>query len=221
LAFLTFLKGVDWQIDGALKSAALAFVIAWAVLAFVIYVSSIWDKRRPLISFVWVLVGVIMAMVWWAYLPVEIKSERKPSPNNDEPEIIKRLEAELDRAELRRKYPLGYAIFYVDREERVIPYDAKALTEFELDWNTVSLAQHPDPRVETVILTMPTFRRKGEAQAFPKIGLMGPRRVGIIKCNMIPDSNWERTLSVCGEILSIKGRTIVFLVGVKHVRLPA
>ena len=69
LAFAAVLKGIDWQINGAVKSAVFAFLIAWAILAFAIYISSMWDKRRPFVSMVWVLAGVLMWVIWWAYLP--------------------------------------------------------------------------------------------------------------------------------------------------------
>jgi hypothetical protein len=80
VAFAIVLKGIDWQIDGAVKSAAFAFLLAWAVLAFAIYVSNVWDRRRSVASIVWVLAGVLLGTIWWAYLPSPpIRPETPPS----------------------------------------------------------------------------------------------------------------------------------------------
>jgi hypothetical protein len=74
LAFAIVIKGIDWQIDGAVKSAAVAFLIGWAVFSFVLYISSHWDKRRPLMMATQIMVGLGLIAVWKAYLPAPTQS---------------------------------------------------------------------------------------------------------------------------------------------------
>lgn len=69
LAFAIALKAIDWQLNGAIKTAAFAFLAAWAVFAFVIYISNVWEKRRPWMLGAQIAGGLVLAFVWWAYLP--------------------------------------------------------------------------------------------------------------------------------------------------------
>jgi hypothetical protein len=77
-------QALDYEIDGAWKTAAFVFLAAWAVLAFSIYVSNSWDNRRRVMSIGWLLAGVLLWGVWWAYLPVPPTSS---SPNPSQPPV--------------------------------------------------------------------------------------------------------------------------------------
>ena len=73
-------QALDYEINGAIKTALLVFLAAWAVFAFAIYVSNVWDKRRPLVTAGWLIVGLIFFGVWWGYLPSppnQLKQESK------------------------------------------------------------------------------------------------------------------------------------------------
>jgi hypothetical protein len=69
LSLLIAKQALDYEISGASKTAAIVFLAAWAVLAFAVYVSNMWDKRRPLMTVAWILAGVALFAVWWGYLP--------------------------------------------------------------------------------------------------------------------------------------------------------
>ena len=217
LAFAVVLKALDWQIDGAAKTAALALLVAWLVLSFAIYISSLWDQRRPWMITIQIAAALVFALVWWAYLPIEIKDDKL-----NQLELVQRLASQLERETLLRQYPLGYAIFYADHANRVIPYDAEALTAYELDWNAVKLTSHPE--LGTVTLALPTLREKGSSTtdlAF-NFSLYGPKRVGLMNCSTaMPTSDKpQRALTVCGEILAIRGSTVVFLIGLRPLQVP-
>lgn len=87
LAFAIVLKGIDWQLNGAFKSAAFAFLIAWAVLFFVLYVSDRWDKHRLLVMVAQIVVGIGLIAAWKAYLPTP-SVVTAPPPQVIEPQIV-------------------------------------------------------------------------------------------------------------------------------------
>jgi hypothetical protein len=78
-------QALDYEIDGASKTAAAVFLAAWAVLAFAIYVSNMWDKRRQLMSAVLVITGVLLWVIWWAYLPLQSEVLTAPSATQSTP----------------------------------------------------------------------------------------------------------------------------------------
>jgi len=208
-----------------LKRWGLNVVIAWLILtlgaALVEVLSGRSWKRMALVTFAVALVsGAILVFLNRA--ETERMSEDNNAKTSDELAIIQRLASELQGEKLLRRYPLGYAIFYVDRQERVIPVEAAALSAYELDWSAVKLKQYQEEGV--IDLTLPTLRQKNDGpEPFTiSLGLYEPRRVGLINCNtLVPRGKLEKALSVCGEIVAIDGPNVVFLIGVQHLRLPA
>lgn len=211
-------QALDWEIDGAIKTAAVAFMAAWFVALFGFYISDYWDKHKAKGSVLLVVGGAAICLVWWAYLPIGREAARAL----DQLEMIKRLVSELERETFLRRYPLGYAIFYADHENKVIPYDAKFYTAYELDWSAIKLTQHPE--FGTVTLALPTLREKGSGDTGLAFSpqLYGPKRVGLINCSTaMPSSDKpEQALTVCGEIIAIRGTTVVYLIGVRDLRVP-
>jgi len=65
-----FLKGLDWEINGATRTAAVALFVAWAVFSFSLYISQWWDKRRLLTMAAMIMVAFGLVAVWYGYLPM-------------------------------------------------------------------------------------------------------------------------------------------------------
>ena len=102
LAFAIFLKGLDWQIDGAIRTAAVAFTVAWFVFCFGFYVSTFWDRARRRGVFASIVVALGLGGVFYAYLPpqpitVNQVSERipGPTPTSESPSPAADLRSEL------------------------------------------------------------------------------------------------------------------------------
>jgi hypothetical protein len=85
MAGVIFLKGLDWQIDGAIKTAALAFLVSWTVFSFAIYISSHWDKRRPWMMTAMIFAAVGLTIVWYAYLPQPPQQTVRPTSQGAPP----------------------------------------------------------------------------------------------------------------------------------------
>jgi hypothetical protein len=72
LSFVIAKQALDYQISGAVKTAAFVFLLAWAAFALAIYISSFWDKRRPLMMVLLIVTALGLFTVWWAYLPLPL-----------------------------------------------------------------------------------------------------------------------------------------------------
>ena len=80
LSLIIAKQALDYEIGGAIQTAAFVFLIAWAVLAFAIYVSTIWDKTRLGAGILWIISGALLVVVWVGYLPKPTDSGPKSSP---------------------------------------------------------------------------------------------------------------------------------------------
>jgi hypothetical protein len=76
LAAAIIKQGLDWQIDGATKTAAAAFLTAWFIALFGFYISDYWDRHRIKGAVLFVIAGVGLFFLWQAYLP-----ERETGPD--------------------------------------------------------------------------------------------------------------------------------------------
>ena len=123
-------------------------------------------------------------------------------------EIQKLLQAQagnLTPEKLLAKYPLGYVIFDLDYEDRVIPYDSKAiLANYDLDWSVVRFTKNTPTQVE---IRLPDAKLKNGTLALTNAVTGGAKRVGNLGGFGIGG------LTVWGEILAIRDNGIVFLVG--------
>jgi hypothetical protein len=123
-------------------------------------------------------------------------------------EIQRLLQAQagnLTPEKLLAKYPLGYVIFDLDYENRVIPYDSKTiLANYELDWSVVRFTKNTATQVE---IRLPDAKLKNGAMALTNAVTGGIKRVGNLGGFGIGG------LMVWGEILAIRENGIVFLVG--------
>ncbi len=123
-------------------------------------------------------------------------------------EIQKLLQAQasnLTPEKLLAKYPLGYVIFDLDYENRVIPYDSKTILEkYDLDWSVVRFTKNTLTQIE---IRLPDARLKNGGAALSNAITGGTKRVGNLGGFGIGD------LLVWGEILAITSKGIVFLVG--------
>jgi hypothetical protein len=122
--------------------------------------------------------------------------------------IQKILEAQagnLPPEKLFAKYPLGYVIFDLDYENRVIPYDSRRiLDKYDLDWNVVRFTKNTPTQIE---IRLPDAKIKNGGAALTNAVTGGIKRVGNLGGYMIGD------LMVWGEILAIRQNGIIFLVG--------
>lgn len=123
-------------------------------------------------------------------------------------EIQKLLQEQADNLtpqKLLAKYPLGYVIFDLDYENRVIPYDSKTvMANYELDWSVVRFTKNTSTEVE---IRLPDARLKNGNAALTNAVTGGVKRVGNLGGFGIGG------LMVWGEILAIRKNGIIFLVG--------
>ncbi len=71
IAFLVW-EAVQTELNGGVKTAAACFFAAWAIFAFIVYLSDLWvksRKSRALAIFVTAMIGVGVFLFWRAYLP--------------------------------------------------------------------------------------------------------------------------------------------------------
>jgi hypothetical protein len=101
VAFGIAIKGLDWQIDGAIKTAALAFLVAWIVFSFAFYISSAWDKRRPWTMAAQISAAIVLILVWVAYLPPPQISANSALAQRDITTAVEQGIAKSQRVELR------------------------------------------------------------------------------------------------------------------------
>jgi len=123
-------------------------------------------------------------------------------------DIRRILEAQGDRFnphKLLAKYPLGYVIFDLDYENRVIPYDTKLiLDKYDLNWSVVRFTKNSQDRIE---IRLPDAKTKTGDTALSHAVTGGAKKVGNLGGFLIND------LSVSAEVLSIRETGIVFLIG--------
>ena len=62
-------QGFDWHLNGATKTAAVLFLVAWFVSVFGFYISDYWKKFKIKGTALHVVAAVGLAVTWWAYLP--------------------------------------------------------------------------------------------------------------------------------------------------------
>lgn len=70
LSLIIAKQALDYEIDGAIKTAAFVFLLAWGALVLAVYISTFWDKHRPWMIALSTVSAVVFFFVWWAYLPL-------------------------------------------------------------------------------------------------------------------------------------------------------
>lgn len=142
--------------------------------------------------------------------------------NPDNPEYAKKLQEIADaikaqgetisREKLLAKFPLGYVIFELDYKDEVFPYSSQViLDKYELDWSVVRFTKNTATRVR---IRLPDFKRKGGGGAVENVYIEGPKQVGNIGGPVIGG------LAMLGEILAVRDKGIVFLVGFVQLKIP-
>lgn len=161
--------------------------------------------------------------------PIEQKSSGSSSPNivgNNNTVTVRdpKIEAKLDEIKrlleaqqgdratsekLLARYPLGYVIFEADYENMVLPYKAqKILDKWDFDWSRVKLTDISGNRAE---ITMPTIRDKKGTVTFDGNSMTGEKKLGPFPPNVALFT--DGTIVMKAEILAIRDRGIVFLIG--------
>jgi hypothetical protein len=112
---------------------------------------------------------------------------------------------------LLEKYPLGYVVFDVDKENSVFPYDTQyILNDWVFDWSTVKMSERKKNNQDTVWLTLPNIRSRRDPRTVIENNSVGwPKRVGPIAVNILRTP----TFDMKAEILAVKPNGVMFLIG--------
>ena len=84
IVFLVW-EAIQTELNGGVKTAAACFFAAWAIFAFIVYLSDLWvksHKSRALAIFITATIGVGVFLFWRAYLPNPPREEliARPAP---------------------------------------------------------------------------------------------------------------------------------------------
>jgi hypothetical protein len=110
LSFLIAKQALDYQIGGAIKTAAFVFLLAWAAFALAIYISSFWDKRRPLMMLLLIVTAFGLFTIWWAYLPpppAPVPPSSQSSPSIGTPSVTLPITNERIFTDVKPEYLTG------------------------------------------------------------------------------------------------------------------
>lgn len=205
-------QGLDWEINGAIKTAAVAFIAAWFIALFAFYISDYWDKHAFKGSVLMMVVVIGLCFLWWAYLPPPAIQQTQIEDRRID-KITELLEKNLENKDryqpdaLLKRYPRGYVIYELNYSNQVFPYDKRLLEGFNIDWSRTGIVGVTD---DLITVQLPYMNNPERRMTFQNMLASVHRRVGATTATIQVDD----VIQVV-ELVAIREKGFVFLIGFK------
>jgi hypothetical protein len=178
-----------------------------------------WHKN-PLIHLALAIAGIVLTLYIWRTGPTAASQElllRETQRNTENISEIRRLldtmsnVDEKRRADLSKRYPLGYILFGIDHREVAIPYTSRLTSDFQIDWSQAEVKLGADE----IIVTVPNILDPKRDIYLHGIGIGATRAIGY-RMPAINQSGVDISLAVLADY----GSSVVCALGFSEAPQP-
>jgi hypothetical protein len=111
---------------------------------------------------------------------------------------------------LKRRYPLGYAVFAADEKTIKVPNGLTFERDFEIKWANAKVW---DLKADTINFDLPDIIYKPTGNKLVNIGFSFPRKVGY--ATPLPFVDWKQSIPIL-EVLADEGDFVVLVLGFRE-----